>query len=239
MNEDTLKGREMNVFSRVIGLFLSPGETFKAISAKPGWLFAVLLVIALSVTFTVITKPVIDKEAAAKQQEILEKRGMDQAEIDRLGEEMKGKAGMMEMFKYGSIIIWTFAILSIVSLIWMFIAKFIIGGEVTFSQMMALNAFTGIIPAVGMLVKSPIVLSRGTTNVHFSIATFLSETLSKTFIYKFLSQIEVFNIWSVAVFCIGISIITKREMIKVVPVVIFVYLLYFLAASGLQTVFGF
>jgi len=237
MDENTVQEREMNVFSRLIGIFVAPGDTFKAISAKPGWLVAVLVILALTIAFTVIIGPVMDKETAVKQQEMFEKRGMDQAEIDRITE-MQSKSGMTAIFKYVGIILWTFVVLSIVSLIWMFVTRFILGGEVSFSQMMALNAFTGIIPAIGMLIKSPIVLSRGTMNVHFSIATFLADSLSKSFIYKFLAQIELFNIWSIAVFCIGLSIIAKKEIKKVIPVVVVMYLIYFLAASGLQMVFG-
>ena len=239
MSENTVPVREMNVFSRLIGVFLSPGETFKAISAKPGWLVAVLIVIALTIAFTTIIKPVMDKETAIKQQEMMEKQGMDQAEIDRITESMQGKGGMMAVFKYGGIIVWTFAVMSIISLVWMFLTKFIIGSDVTFSQMMALNAYTGIIPALGMLIKSPIVLSRGTMNVHFSIATFLSDSMANSFIYKFLSQIEVFNIWSVALFCIGLSIMAKKDINKVVPVVVIAYAVFFLASAGMQKVFGF
>ena len=87
-------------------------------------------------------------------------------------------------------------------------------------------------------MKLPIMLSQQTINVHFSLATFLSDSAQETFLYKFLSKIELFNIWFIAVLCIGIAVMINKDAKKIWPIVAGLYLVWYLGSSAVGGFFG-
>ena len=133
---------------------------------------------------------------------------MDQEQIDTAIERSQKVMGVMI---YVGPVLFTFLMLAIGALIWMFVSNVILGGQTTFSQLLAVNVYRTFIVLLGSLIKLPIMLSQKTLNVHFSVAAFLPDASKDTLMYKLLAQLEVFNIWSIALLCIGIAIVGNHD----------------------------
>jgi hypothetical protein len=234
-NNATTSGGEMNLIKRVIGIFTSPGQVFEAVRNKPNWLAPTLLIIAIALASVFVLKPIITKEQMARQQEMMEKRGMSEEQVEMAAEQGQK---WMSYTLYPSVIIWTFVSFLIGAAVWLFVSKTILGGGAKYVQMLAVTAYTTLIDTVGGLIKMPIMLSKETVNVHFSIATFMSEGAKETFLYKLLSKVELFNIWSIAVLCIGIAVINRLKVNKVWPWVAVIYLLWFVITAAVGGMFG-
>jgi hypothetical protein len=226
--------QEIGILGRIIGVFTSPKKTFESISRKPSWVLPLIILVILSGVMTFIMQPVIITESLNKQAEKMEERGMDQDQIDAIAERTEG---MMKITMIPSAIIVTAASLAIGALIWLFVGNVILGGSGKFTQLFSVNIYRSFIPLLGLLIKLPLILSKETLNVHFSLATFMSDELRDTFLYKILASVEVFNIWAIAVLCIGIAVVYKFKTNKVWPIVVIVYAIYFLGSAALSGLF--
>ena len=235
MDREQSQERDMNLIARMINIFVAPTESFTAIREKPKWIIPFVLIILISLFSAVMLQPVlsdIQEKAMIKQ---YEKMGMDDAEIDDALEKATKYAAL---FIYPSAVIGVAFTLAIGALVWLFFANTILGAPMTFDQAMGLNVYRYLIISLGSLVKLPIMISQNSIDVHFSPATFMASETSSGFLYKFFSHIDVFNIWSVAVLCMGLAVITRTDIKRVWPWVAALFLVYYLAQAGLGIAFG-
>ena len=179
-------------------------------------------------------QPVIVTESLQKQQEKMEERGMSQEQIDGIAERTQS---WMKYTIMPSAVVVTIVGLLIGALIWLFVGNVILGGSAKFKQLFSINVFRSFIPILGGFIKLPIILNKQTLNVHFSLATFMSDALKDTFLYKALASVELFNIWSIAVLCIGVAVACKIKISKVWPIVVIVYAIYFIGQAALSSLF--
>ena len=225
----------MSLFGKIIGVFTSPGNAFQAIAAKPQWLPALLISLVITMGNMFFMQPVMLKEQAIKTQEKMQERNMDQDQIDQTLEKTQKIA---KIAMYPTTIIGVFIMVLIAGGIWLFVSNTILGGEAKYKQMLGVIAFSGFIPLLGSIIKTPIMIAQQTTNVHFSLATFMSDELVDTFLYKFLAQIEFFTIWSLIVTCIGIAVVAKLSVKKVWPWVVMLSLLFMVGSAWLGSAFA-
>ena len=106
------------------------------------------------------------------------------------------------------------------------------------AQLLEVVSLSSLIPVLGMVIKIPIILSKETMNVHFSLAPFMSDSAKDTFLYKFLMNTDFFNIWYIAVLCIGIAVVGGLKVKKVWPVVVILLIVWYLATAALGNLFG-
>lgn len=225
---------ESGPLSRIIGVFTSPKMTFESIGRKPDWLIPLIIIVLLSGVMTYFMQPIITTTALQAQQEKMEERGMERDQIDAAAEQTQK---VMKFTVLPSAIVMTALSFVIGALIWWFVGNILLGGAATFKLVFAVNVYRSLIPLLGGLIKLPIILSKETLNVHFSLATFMSDELRDTFLYKILVQTDIFNIWSIAVLCIGLAAIYKFKVNKVWPLVVILYVAFYLATTGLSTLF--
>ncbi|MBN2355083.1 YIP1 family protein [candidate division KSB1 bacterium] len=226
---------DLNLIQRIINVFTNPSATFKAVKVRPSWLMPVIIVLVLSLVMTYLLQPVIIQEQRAKTITSLEERGMSQDQID------EALAQSEKFMKYliipmGAIGILVALLLS--AAVWLFVSKTLLGGSAQYSQMLEVSAYSSLITTLGGFIKLPIMLQKETLNVHFSLATFMSDSAKDTFIYKFLVNSDLFNIWSIAVLCIGIAIVSGLKVKKVWPVVVVLLIVWYLATAALGKLFG-
>ncbi len=234
-NALSLQSQDLNVLQRIINVFVAPAATFKAVRLRPKWLTPFLIILVLTLGITHFLKPVAQQVQRKAMIEQLEKQGMSESQIDSQVENLQS---MMKIWMYPSALLATAFMLFAGALIWLFISNTIIGSDVNFGQMMGVNCYRYLILLLGSLIKLPIMLSQNTINVHFSLATFMSDEAQNTFIYKFLSNVELFNIWSIAVLCIGLAVVARVKVDKIWPWAALLFLIYYAGAAGIGTAFG-
>jgi len=221
--------KEMNMLSRIIGVFTSPGATFQSIARKPKWIVPGIIIILIGLGTTFLLRDVILQEQRVKTEEQLIKRGVDSSQMESI---LEKNQQITKIAMYPAVLITMAVMFVIVAAIWLFVANVVLGGQATFNQMLGVSVYRGFIPAVGGLIKAPLMISQNTVNIHFSLATFMPEEAVDTFLYKFLAQIELFNVWSIIVLCIGIAVVSKLNVKKVWPWVAIIYLLWFVGSAA-------
>jgi len=230
-----IPSQDMGLIRRIIGVFLSPSTTFAAVRERPAWVTPSIILLVIVLGMTVLMKPVIQKEQMVKAVQKMEERGLSQEQIDQA---ISKSQKVMNYTMYPAAVIFTFLNFLIGAAIWLFVVKTILGADAKYSQMIGVNVYRYFIPILGGAVKLPIILAKQTLNVHFSAAIFLSDAMKETFIYKLLAQVEVFNIWSIAVLCIGIAVVAKVDVKRVWPWVVLIYVLWYVVSIGLGTMFS-
>ena len=239
MNETELtenaESPQIGLLSRIVGTFTSPGRTAEAIGAKPNWLVPAIIIILLMLLFTYLAKPVIVQDTVTRIQQMMENKGVPQDQIDTVLNRIESSmgvrmfAGVTATTAFG-IFIW--------AAIWLFISNIILGVQASYAQMLGINVYRYFITTIGLLIKLPIMLSKQTMNVHFSLATFLPDDQKTTFLYKMLMQVELFNIWAIVVLSIGIAVVSKLDTKKVWPWVVLVYVVWYVVQAALGSLFG-
>jgi len=74
--------------------------------------------------------------------------------------------------------------------------------------------------------------------VSFSLAALMSDEARKTFLYQLLSKVDIFWIWWLAVYSIGLAVIYKMKTQKMATTVGTVYLIYAVVAAALSGLFS-
>jgi len=232
--EHPQQSNESGPLSRMMGVFFSPKLTFASIGRKPDWLIPFIIIILLAVISVYFMQPIIISESLQKQHEKMEERGMSAEQMDTAAEQT-AKVMKFTVLPIG-IVGFAFTLV-LGALIWLFVGNIFLGGAAKFKHTFAVNVYRSLIPTIGGLIKLPIILSKETLNVHFSLATFMSDELRETFLYKVLMHTDIFNIWSIAVLCIGLAAIYNFNVKKVWPVVVLIYVAYYLAAAAISSLF--
>jgi hypothetical protein len=226
---------DTGLLSRIINVFFAPSLTFKAVRQRPSWLIPALIYVVISLGIMLVLRPVVQKEQAREIETRMMDRGMSQQQIDQTIEQTQS---MTKYFMYPAVIVGPFVVFVIGAAIWLFVSKTILGSQVTFKQMLGVVVYKSYILLLGSLIKLPIMLSRETVQVHFSPATFMSDSMSEGFIYQFLSKLDLFNIWSIAVLCIGIAVVAEKDIKRVWPWVVLLYAVWYLITSALGGIMG-
>lgn len=229
------QNNSMGLIARIIGIFTSPGKTFLDIEARPAWLVPGIIILVLTLLFIFLADSVIIKESLEQQQIAMEKRGMTQEQID---EAAQRTAGFMKISIYGGAVVVTFISYFLWAAVLLFISNTILGGQAKYAQLLAVNVYRYFILMLGGFIKLPIILSKQTMNIHFSLATFMPDEQKTTFLYKLLAQIEFFNIWAVAVIAIGVGVMSRAGTKKSWPWVALVFVLWWVIQAGLGSMFG-
>ena len=219
---------ELSLIQKVTGIFLTPQDTFKAIDQKPDWFAPLMIILIITLAFTLITMPITMPEQMEKQREKMEEKGMSDEQIEQ-GIAVGEKIGKI-MGPIGAVI-GTVIMLLILTLVVWFVGNIVLGGQTSFKKMFSVYTYTSLIGMLGMILKTPLILSKKTADIHFSLASFMSEDQSKTYLYNFLKTLDIFAIWHYVVLAIGMAVIYKFTVKKTgVAVGIVVVLISLIAA---------
>ncbi len=228
MNADnSVQDQSMSAFERIINLFLSPAETFRAVKQRSTWLLPVILIVVLSIAAGIITAPVGQKMQIEQTERSFQEKGVPQEQQEQVLQYFEKYGLAIYLVGVGFQAVMGVGIIALFSLIFLFFANVVYKAQVKFLQLFELSALAWLIITLGSLIKSPIIRLRETLDVHFGVPALISGVSKSSFLYSLLSQVDVFNIWAVAVFIIGFAVICSKKNTAVLPVVIPVWLLYF------------
>jgi len=229
------EGEELSIVQKIVGIFTAPAKAFASIDLSPSWIIPLTLILAVNLVFVYFANDIILEETLVQQEEAMMERGMDAEQID---------AALTQVESWTPISVWVLSIigppiiLAIVSGVFLFVGNVILGGKTSFKKVLSVTAWSWLIFSLAGLVMLPLVLSQETMQISFSLATFMSEESKNTFLYLFLQKIEVFTIWWIAVYSIGLGVIYKTKTQKMATAVGVVYFIYAVVASALGGMFS-
>lgn len=235
MTEDISKDQaESGTFEKIYNVFFAPRKTFESIDRKPDWLIPMVIVVAIAVLFTIIIMPIALPQQMEKQREKMEERGMAAEEIDRamaMGERIGKTVGPITT---GVV---TIIFLLLIPGIFMFMGNIILGGKTTFKKLLSVFCYSSLIGSLNTIILLPMILSKKTMEVHFSLASFMSADVSESFLYQLLKKIDLFAIWQIIVAGIGVAVVYKFTTKKSIIMVASLYVIYMIVSLAWKSIF--
>ena len=194
---------ESGIALRLLSIIHAPRSVAEHIKIRPDWIIPLLVTILLSFAIQYISKPYF---FASNQYEKTVTEIMEETEMDYEAAENIMRKNV-DIFMPLSAIVFTPLIILFFSGLLFLGGNVIMGGETDFKTMFSLNSYTGFLGVVGMLVKLPLIIAKGSTDVITSFAIIVPVNSEDTFLFKLLSLFDVIVIWQSIVLAIGLAII--------------------------------
>lgn len=209
-NETVVDYEELNFFQKVLGIFYKPKKTFQAIKRDQSIALPIMIgclaVVISSVLTILLTGDDIMKEA-----------------FEPLGLNYEDYKTMMCIFMAIGGAIGYFFMLLIESLEIFIISK-VFGGEGTYTKYMSYMGYINILAAVGAIIGIAVAMIVGSNEAGLSLALFAGGMDKTSMLYKLLSFVSVFGIWSLILKakCIAVEeeLETKKEYIALAIIVV-------------------
>ncbi|NOQ97186.1 MAG: DUF1282 domain-containing protein [Calditrichae bacterium] len=203
---------EMSAMQKIIGIFSAPRQTFEAIDQKPTWLLPFLIGIVIFMIFQTLTVDI----QMAERFETMEAQGrLTPEQLDAAKTQMMGPAKYIGLI--AGPIVWLIMIL-IMAAIFYVAANLMIGGDSSYKKVFAIVCWSGLIGSLSLIIMTLLILSKGTMQGVALDLTILLDTPplggEKSALYRIFSNINVFTIWQIVLWIIGLSVSYKAATKK-------------------------
>jgi hypothetical protein len=202
------------VFARLIGVIFSPRETFEAVAARPRWLGATMITIAVvaGAYYVIFSSPELQDNIINQQIRAMEANGpvsdAQIAGVERFISFMPVIYGV-GMFFIGPIINAIIAGL----LLWVF--SMMMGGNGTFKQVFAVLAHSGAVSMLAAVLSAALVFSgvppSGVRPPGANLGVFVPMLEETSFVTVFLSSIDLILLWWLVTLATGLAVLYKRR----------------------------
>lgn len=217
----------MNGSGSIFQVFTSPSNAAGAIAERPGWLVPLIIVLAVAFLFGFISF----KYQAEAQREILERIQSERGvEID-IEARLAPTVGKKVLSGVQTALFLGIFLILIPAAVLNGVAR-IAGAGGGFKRMFAWMATVGLITALGMLVRLPIVLAKGSIDVRTSLALLAPSVGIQTPLGVLLNSFDIFSIWALVAAVIGFAVLTGFNNRKSGYIVVGLWLLYVLILVG-------
>lgn len=212
MSEETTTTGEMSTMQKIVGIYSAPRRTFEAIDQNPTWFLPFIIGVVFFLIFQFLT---VDLQMDYRM-EMMEARGdIPQEQMDVAKAQMQGPVKYIG-FVAGPIV-WLIMILIIAALFYV-AGNLMIGGDTSFKKVFAIVAWTGLIGVISFIIMTLLILSKGTMHGVALDLSILLDTPAigedKSTLYRILSKFDVFVIWEIVLYIIGMSVTYKATVKK-------------------------
>lgn len=227
----------MNLFKQILEIFSAPSVCFQRIKDKSSWFTPLMILLIGSLLWTAIMlPPVVLPEQREKVIENMRDKNVPQEQIDQALKYMEGSLPVI--LGMAAVVIVTPLNLLIISAI-LFAVLSLIGLKGNFKQLFSLVTYTSLIPFLGSFLKMPLMFAQKTVNVQTNLALLMSVEQEKTFLFKILSQFDLFTIWQIILLIYGLSIVYSIQIKKSALVVLVPWSIWVILSSIIGRVFQF
>ena len=215
------------VLARLIGVLFSPRETFAAVVARPRWLgaMAVSVLILGIAQFALLSTDLGQQLTLDQQVSAIEAFGVTISD-----EQYSDMERSMENARYTSPIFTMIAVplfTTITAGILHLMFGLLGGGNGTYKQVYAISAHTAIFSGLQLVFTTIVTLAAG-RSAGANLSVFTPTLEDTTFVYKFLSYIDLFYVWSTFVTAVGLGVLYKR---RTSPIAMVLFGIYFVIAA--------
>ena len=231
-------GKEMGPIGRIVGVFASPKETFESVDRKPTWLVPFILTLIFVIAFQFLTMDIGIKDRFA----VMEARDMPAEQMEMARQQIEGP---MKYIGLGIAPIATLVVWAILAGILLFGGNTILGGESKFKKMFSLVAWSSLVGIVGGILKIFLILQKGTMHGVTTSLAILVPTPPigdpGPILYRILTKLDLFTIWNLVLWIIGLAVIYKFSTKKTATFVItlqVIWIIISVALGGLFANFG-
>jgi hypothetical protein len=211
-NEETSSTTEMSNIQKIIGIFSAPRQTFEAIDMHPTWFLPFVIGVVFFLVFQFLTMDI----QTDYRLEVMDARGdIPQEQMDMARSQMQGPVKYIG-FIAGPIVM--LIMLVIISALFYVAGNLMIGGDTSFKHIFAVVNWTGLIGVISLIIMTLLILSKGTMHGVALDLSILLDTPAvgeeKSVLFRILSKFDIFVIWQIVVYIIGISVAYKTTVQK-------------------------
>jgi len=217
----------MTPIQKMVGMLLSPSKTFEQIKIKPDWLIPMIFILFATLTVQLVSKPYFFN---SRQYEKLIEDTIEKTEMDRESVENMMQKQMGIMMPVAGLVMTPIIILAFAG-IFFFGGNIILGGTTDFRTMFSLNVYVGVIGSLGLLLKLPLIIAKGSTDILTNLAILMPVDMDETILYKLLNMIDVVLIWQTILLAMGFVIIYDWSQKKANQLVIGIWVLAIIIAG--------
>jgi hypothetical protein len=223
---------KLSFFSKLIMIFSNPSKVFANLKLYPDWFLPLLVIIVISIISSSLIKDIIAKD---QKQAILDNDQMSQERKELMIQGMeKGGAFRSVMSIVGPVFI--FIPFLVVAGVFYLSGSFVFGGNTTFKTIFSVYTWGYMVSILETIIKVPLMLAKNSTHVYTSLAVLFDQSESKTLAFKLANAIDLFSIWRLFLWGLGISIIYKFSQGKAYGIVIFWYIVWTLIVISISSV---
>jgi hypothetical protein len=213
VSEPQAAPKPKNVFARIAGVLFAPADAFEEIVRRPAIVWPLVLIVAISFVSSALMVPRIDFESVkAMQAEQLRKQNpkMSDADLERFGRVAVASS---------KVIMWIAPLLTVVMFAAiagvLLLAFRMMAGEGNFAQAMSVTLYAWMPLLLFSIIMLIVVVARWTfdptmaATVVKSNPAFLVDMKEQPVLFALLSSLDVFTIWSVVLFILGFSAMSR------------------------------
>jgi hypothetical protein len=238
MVTDTLTAspqKDPNLVSRIVGVYFSPEETFRAVVARPRWLgvMAITLVIGAACQYVIMSSPELQEAMIDQQIRAMESRG---------GASEQQIAGVERFISLMPVIYTavTFVLgpLFVAALAGIFVGVFttLMGGQGTFKQMYSVMTHSGLISMLSGVFSAALVAAgvspTGIRPPGANLGVFVPMLEETSFVAVMLRTLDFFLLWWLVVLAIGVGVLYKRRPGGIAATLIGIYVVIALVVAA-------
>lgn len=214
-----------NPFARMIGVLISPNETFASIARRPDWVVPLLAIVLIGYVSTFLVMPRMDWDAMAAMQEEqmrAKKPDMSQEQLDQMGKMTKAGGKVLGWVLPVIFVIWYLLVAGVLLLTFR-----LLGGEGTFKKAFSSTLYAWIPMVLGSIVGTIVIVARDGMFDPSQAATlvksnpaFLVDMKANPVLFALLSSLDIFTIWMVVLLIIGFAALSRTSKTKASVIVI-------------------
>jgi len=229
---------------RLLGIFISPAETFADVARKPSFLAPIVLLVLLAVAGTEVFLRKIGFEPVLKWGFEHSTRASNMSPEQM--QDMIGK--MIPYYNWGTRVVgplWVPLVVLLGAAIGLVIVNNILGGQIKFKTAFGIASYAYAVNIVHSLMVPIMILfgdpdhyiSNPTNPTPTSVGFFLNPVETSKPLMALASSFEIFTLWNLALLAVGLSVASGRK-VKVTPIFLTyfgLWMVWVLIKTGLAT----
>jgi len=210
--------------SAISGIYFEPEKTFKSIKEYPSWVvpFIISLIVTAFMAFSTHgIQMEFQKEMILKSEKLPDNIKDQQLENMENPGFTQSPAFAAVMGVVMDIIYFVMTTLAILVM-----GNFILGGKSNFMSVFTMVCWAGMIGVLELIVKTIIMLAKGSIHAYTSLAVFMDPAQFKSLSFQLLNVFDVFTIWKLVVFIIGFMVFYNLPRSKAITGIVILFVIF-------------
>lgn len=212
-----------NPFERIVGVLMSPVETFEAIARRPDWLVPLLIILVVAIAGGVLIASHVDFAALGREAVEMNPRSATMSS-SQMETGARFTAAIMKISAYASPAISAIVLLIVAGVLLLTCRLF--AGEGDFRQAFAVTVYAWYPRVIKGILGTVVILTRKSLSIIdlqnpvMSNLGFLFDAKSKPLPFALAASVDLFAIWSVVLLIIGFTAVSRLSRARSAAVVV-------------------
>jgi hypothetical protein len=210
-----------NPWQRIVGVLLSPTETFRSIVQQPDWVVPLLLIVFMTIAGTIVVATHVDFVGPIRAQMLEQNPNMTPEQVERplrfAGMVAKGAMMLTPVISIGTLVVIAAILL---------VAMRMFGGEGEFKAAFSVTLYAWMPSVILSAITCIVLLTRGQVPIDQIQALvrsnlgFLADPKSEPVLFALFVSLDIFTVWVITLLVIGFAEISKLTRAKVATIVV-------------------